>query len=387
MSLGSNFEDCYLNFFKFFSDSSKTIKEINDFISLHSIQNFSSQNKIHLNMIDRNNLNILFHIIRTSKTDEDCLEKLKLLIEQYNINYTIFDINRRTLPFYTCVKGYLNSTKYLIEKMDFNIAMRDKQEETLFFSAIRSYNIDLVKYLDNKYKGWIFYPNKENNSCIFSIFKKTIKDEKKEKIIKNLMKFIIEKGFSIDDKNKDNVSFRDLCVSYKVENYLNDVIKEKNMGNMINKKKEQINNNENIVNMDIEHPSNEISNINRNNKKEEKNNNKSSVVNSNSSPNHIKKNNPKSNIPLMNGKIDNINKDNKNNENVINNTPIKKKKICCIFQNTKNDQLIVNKIYEKFESNEYMKEKYLSRMNDYLKIPSFEKGSISIIKKSLKKGV
>ena len=337
-------------------------------------------------MIDRNNLNILFHIIRTSKTDEDCLEKLKLLIEQYNINYAIFDINRRTLPFYTCVKGYLNSTKYLIEKMDFNIAMRDKQEETLFFSAIRSYNIDLVKYLDNKYKGWIFYPNKENNSCIFSIFKKTIKDEKKEKIIKNLMKFIIEKGFSIDDKNKDNVSFRDLCVSYKVENYLNDVLKEKNMGNMINKKKEEINNNENIVNMDIEHPSNEISNINHNNKKEEKNNNKSSVINSNSSPNHIKKNKPKSNIPLMNGKINSINKDNKNNENVIN-TPIKKKKICCIFQNTKNDQLIVNKIYEKFETNEYMKEKYLSRMNDCLKIPSFEKGSISIIKKSLKKGV
>ena len=159
--LGSSFAESYSNFFKFFGDSNKSIPEINSFINLNSLKNYSLPYKINLNMIDPKNLNILFHIIRKSKSDEECLEKLKLLIEKYNIDYNVFDINQRTLPFYTCVRGYLNSTKYLLDKMDFNIDKKDIKGETLFFSAIRSYNIELVKYLDNKYEGWIFAPNVE----------------------------------------------------------------------------------------------------------------------------------------------------------------------------------------------------------------------------------
>ena len=121
--LGETFPEKYSNFFKFFRDSNKSIKEITTFIESHSIPNYSSEyNKIHLNMIDPKNLNILFHVIRNCKSDDDCLQKLRFLIEKYNINYNIFDINRRTLPFYTCVKGFLNSTKYLVEKMDYDIS-------------------------------------------------------------------------------------------------------------------------------------------------------------------------------------------------------------------------------------------------------------------------
>ena len=375
--LGSTLSERYTNFFKFFSDSSKSVQEINTFISTNSIKQYSTLNNIHLNMIDTKNLNILFHIIRKSKSDEECLEKMKLLIEQYNINYNIFDINRRTLPFYTCVKGYLNSTKYLLDKMNYNIAIKDINEETLFFSAIRSYNIELVKYLDNKYQGWIFTPNKDYNSCIFKIFKKSMKDEEIEKI-KNIMKYIIERGFEVDAKNKNNVSFRDLCVNYKLEKYLNGMLKENKIGNAKNKEKKELINNINGNKKNIENSSKNESNINHNNKKQEK---KNQLFNINSSSNHLKNTILKSNVILKNG---NFNNDNKNNENIIN-TPKKKKRICCIFQKIGNNSLCVNNIYEKLASNHYMKEKYLSRMDDSLKIPSFEKGSISIIKKHLSK--
>ena len=210
MELGVTFPERYSNFFKFFSDSSKSTEEIKSFISINSLKNYScSYNIVHLNMIDPKNLNILFHIVRKSKSDKECLEKLMLLIVQYNINYNAMDFNQRTLPFYTCVKGYLNSTKYLLDKMDYDIASRDNKGETLFFSAIRSYNIELVKFLDNKYKKWIYFPNNEYSSCIFNIFKKSMKDEGEIKI-KNLLKFIVEKGFDIEQKNCNNVSFKDI---------------------------------------------------------------------------------------------------------------------------------------------------------------------------------
>lgn len=376
--LGSTFTESYINFFKFFSDSSKSISEIDTFISLHRLKNYSNLNQINLNMIDTKNLNILFHVIRKSKSDEECLEKMKFLIEKYDINYNLFDINRRTLPFYTCVKGYLNSTKYLLDKMDYNIAIKDNKEETLFFSAIRSYNIELVKYLDNKFKGWIFYPNKEYSSCIFNIFKKSMKDEG-EKKIKNLLNFILERGFNIDEKNKNNVSFRDLCVSYKIDNCLNEIIKEKNRYKpKINYENSEINN-ENKINESTNKSLKNETNINHN-KKEEK---KSKSVNSNFPSKNIKNNLNNfnaSNMIIKNG----INKNNKKNE-IINKTPKKKKKICCIFQHIKNDQLIINKIYEKLATNEYMKEKYLNKINDSLNIPSFEKGSINIIRNSIEK--
>ena len=334
-------------------------------------------------MIDPQNLNILFHIVRKSKSDKECLEKLMLLIEQYNLNYNLLDINRRTLPFYTCVKGYLNSTKYLLEKMNYNIALKDNKGETLFFSAIRSYNIELVKFLDNKYKRWLYMPNNEYSSCIFNIFKKSMKNEGENKI-KNLMKFIIEKGFDIEQKNCDNVSFKDLCVSYKVYNYLEDVLKEKNKSKGNNNalkenkniiKNEEINNRKiSKENSNSSDSTSNITNINQFKKKENKDSlikkeeNKINSINSNISSNHIQSSISKPKI-----------KTNGNLKNSIR----KEKKKCCLFVHTKKNSLILNKIYQQLSSHEVLKEKYFYKIDDNLKIPSFEKGKINLIKKNL----
>ena len=382
--LGVTFQERYSNFFKFFNGSNKSIPEIKSFISQNSLKNYSSSyNQIHLNMIDPQNLNILFHIVRKSKSDKECLEKLMLLIEQYNLNYNLLDINRRTLPFYTCVKGYLNSTKYLLEKMNYNIALKDNKGETLFFSAIRSYNIELVKFLDNKYKRWLYMPNNEYSSCIFNIFKKSMKNEGENKI-KNLMKFIIEKGFDIEQKNCDNVSFKDLCVSYKVNNYLEDVLKEKNKSKGNNNelkenkniiKNEEINNRKiSKENSNSSDSTSNITNINQIKKKENKDSlikkdeNKINSINSNISSNHIQSSISKPKI-----------KTNGNSKNSIR----KEKKKCCLFVHTKKNSLILNKIYQQLSSHEVLKEKYFYKIDDNLKIPSFEKGKINLIKKNL----
>ena len=379
--LGVTFQERYSNFFKFFSTSSKTIQEIKSFISENSLKNYSSSySTIHLNMIDKNNLNILFHIVRTSKSDKECLEKLKLLIEEYNINYNILDKKRRTLPFYTSVRGYLLSTKYLLEKMNFNIALRDINGETLFFSAIRSYNIELVKYLDNKYQKWLYMPNNEYSSCIFNIFKKSMKDEGETKI-KNLMKFIVEKGFDIEQKNCNNLSFKDLCVCENVINYLNDVIKtdknNNNNNNMLIENNDEINNNNvNYISNSSDSTSN-VSNINHKIKKKEnkeKKENKDSVINKDENKfintfNSINSSNTiKSTISKPKLKIENGHS-------------MKGKKHCCLFQNRKNT-LLINKI-KVIESNEILKNKYFHRIKGILGIPSFEKGKINLIEKRL----
>ena len=244
MSLGHTFQERYINFFKYFDDSPRSLEEINNFIQDNKIPSFSTINRINLNMIDPQNLNILFHIIRKSISDNDCLEKIKLLIEKYHVKYNLFDYkHHRTLPYYTCVKGYLDSTKYLIEKMNYKIEIFDVKQESLFFSAMRSYNIDLVKYLDEKYPQWIFYPNNEFNSCIYYIFKDSLKKESEEKI-KILLKFIIEKGFDIEERNNDNFSFKDLCSQYGINNYLDDVLKSFNI-----QKIENIENNQKLENI------------------------------------------------------------------------------------------------------------------------------------------
>ena len=374
LKLGSTFQERYSNFFKFFSTTTKTIQEIKSFISENSLKNNSSSySTIHLNMIDQNNLNILFHIVRKSKSDKECLEKLKLLIEEYNINYNLLDKRRRTLPFYTCVKGYLLSTKYLLEKMNYNIALRDINGETLFFSAIRSYNIELVKFLDNKYQKWLYMPNNEYSSCIFNIFKKSMKDEGETKI-KNLMKFIVEKRFDIEQKNCNNLSFKELCVSEKVINYLNDMIKADN-NNILKEKKDEINNN---ANKDISNSSDSTSNISNINHNIEKKEKKDSIIkknedkiinslNSNNTSNNIKTSISKPKIKI-NGQSINSNRKGKLN--------------CCVFQNSKK-ALIINKIYKQLASNEILKEKYYDKVVENLKIPSFDKGKINLIEKSL----
>ena len=214
-------------------------------------------------MIDNKNLNILFHIIIKSDSDLDCLQKLQFLIEEYNINYDIFDfIHHRKLPFYTCVKGYLESTKYLINKMDFNINDTETDGKTLFFSAIKSYNINLMEYLDNKYPNAIFYTDEMDNSCIFNIFKKDIKNiSNKDDLekLKNILRYILKRGFQIDKKNNEGISFREICKYYQIDFLLNDVINE--LGGEKEKNKENIN--MNIVGLKIE-------NNNKENNKNEK---------------------------------------------------------------------------------------------------------------------
>ena len=87
--LGNTFEEKYTNFFKFFS-AKHTKSELANFIKENKIPPYSNSifQKINLNMLDNQNLNILFHIIIRSDSDSDCLEKLKYLIEEQNLDTT-----------------------------------------------------------------------------------------------------------------------------------------------------------------------------------------------------------------------------------------------------------------------------------------------------------
>ena len=226
-SLINSFEIKYTNFFNFFS-TKHTISEITNFIESNKILSHSTSfDSIYLNMIDKQNLNILFHIVITSDSDKDCLEKLKYLIEKYDINYNGFDyIHHRKLPFYTCVKGFLDSTKYLIEKMNFDINFKETDGKNLFFSAIKSYNIKLLEYLDNKFPLNIFDIDQKRNTCIFNIFKKDITNKANIEKVKNILRYILKRGFKIDEKNSEGISFREKCGYFQIDNILNDVMKE-----------------------------------------------------------------------------------------------------------------------------------------------------------------
>ena len=226
-SLINSFEIKYTNFFNFFS-TKHTISEITNFIESNKILSHSTSfDSIYLNMIDKQNLNILFHIVITSDSDKDCLEKLKYLIEKYDINYNGFDyIHHRKLPFYTCVKGFLDSTKYLIEKMNFDINFKETDGKNLFFSAIKSYNIKLLEYLDNKFPLSVFDIDQKRNTCIFNIFKKDMTNKANIEKVKNILRYILKRGFKIDEKNSEGISFREKCGYFQIDNILNDVMKE-----------------------------------------------------------------------------------------------------------------------------------------------------------------
>ena len=226
-SLINSFEIKYTNFFNFFS-TKHTISEITNFIESNKILSHSTSfDSIYLNMIDKQNLNILFHIVITSDSDKDCLEKLKYLIEKYDINYNGFDyIHHRKLPFYTCVKGFLDSTKYLIEKMNFDINFKETDGKNLFFSAIKSYNIKLLEYLDNKFPLSIFDIDQKRNTCIFNIFKKDMTNKANIEKVKNILRYILKRGFKIEEKNSEGISFREKCGYFQIDNILNDVMKE-----------------------------------------------------------------------------------------------------------------------------------------------------------------
>ena len=262
MSYWTKFQTEYINFFEFFVKPHSK-EEIDEYIKNNHIASYSSSCfTINLNMIDKNNLNVLFHIVIRSESDVDCLSKLKLLIEKYNVNYNGFDSEKyRRLPYFTCVKGYLESTKYLLNKMNYNIQMVDKNEETIFFSAMRSYNIELVKYLDNRYPKWIFYPDTNYNSCIFSIFKPAFSKLDDEKI-KNILRFIFNRGFDINEVNNKGVSFKDNLLYYKKGYILDEVLKEIFGGRV-----ENLSKNINDINIDKKDNKNNA-NINEINKRE-----------------------------------------------------------------------------------------------------------------------
>ena len=293
MSDWTKFQTEYINFFEFFVRP-HSLDEIDEYIKNNHIPSYSSSCfTINLNMIDKNNLNVLFHIVIRSESDNDCLSKLKLLIEKYNVNYNGFDSEKyRRLPYFTCVKGYLESTKYLLNKMNYNIQMVDKNEETLFFSAMRSYNIELVKYLDNRYPNWIFYPDANYNSCIFSIFKKAFSSLDDQKI-KNILRFIFNRGFDINEVNNKGVSFKDNLIYYQKGNILDEVLKE-----IFGNKVKNLIKNINDINIDEKEKKNNV-NINEINNREVNNiqgtnlninftiNNKFINLNNNINPNNI----------------------------------------------------------------------------------------------------
>ena len=265
-SLGNTFEKKYTNFFKFFN-TKHTISEIIDFIEKNKILSHSkpSFDSIHLNMIDTQNLNILFHIVIRSDSDKECLQILKYLIEKYDINYNGFDyIHHRKLPFYTCVKGFLESTKYLIEKMNFDINYKESDGRNIFFSAIKSYNIKLLEYLDNKFPHNIFDIDQKKNTCIFNIFKKDIKNKDNIEKLKNILRYILKRGFKIDEKNSEDITFREKCAYHQIEHILNDVIKEFDI-----EKENEGENNLQIKNLVLNEKKEEVKNIVENPEKSE----------------------------------------------------------------------------------------------------------------------
>ena len=332
MSSQKTFEEKYDDFFNFFNNN-HSIEEIEDYIIKNDIPSFSPYKQIHLNMIDSRNLNILFYIILKSESDEDCLKKLKLLIETYNVNYKVFDFNcQRRIPFYTCIKGYLQSTKYIIEKLNYNIELMDNREQTLFFSAFKSYNLELVKYLDKRFPKYIFFPDSQYNSCIYDIFKKNMNSPEQIKKFENVLKYIINRGFDIFEKNNDNISFVNKCEHFKKLDTLEKIIKE--IGGEYARKyfkiKNRLNNNSNDMD------------FGDNNGKENKD-----------MKNNINDNNSKINMNIKDNNNEKIN-DIKNNMININNT-YKDQKMYDIKNNMMNNKnnykdLKVNDVKNKFNN-------------------------------------
>ena len=383
MSIGQTFEEQYENFFKFFNDN-HSIEEITDFIITNDIPSFSPYKQIHLNMIDSKNFNILFYIILKSLSDEDCLKKLKLLIEEYHVNYKVFDFNyQRRIPFYTCIKGYLESTKYIIEKLNYNIELMDNREQTLFFSAFKSYNLELVKYLDRKFPNYIFFPDSQYNSCIYDIFKKDMNKPEESKKFENVLKFIINRGFDIFEENIDNISFYNKCEHFKKLDVLEKIIKE--IGGEYEEKyfrrKKRIDNDSNCMDID-DNNSKENNNIKNDiNIKDLKindnieNNNEAKINNTNIKINNNVENIKDLNINMNIKNINNeaINKDAKINMYIKNNNndiKIKEPKINnnnnnVEYKDNKNDKIIKNdSIGVKINNNKNIKNENIINSNN-----------------------
>ena len=358
--LGKTFYDKYIEYFQYISKP-HTLQELINFINNNNLSANSKYYDVNLNSIDPKNLNILFYIIITSNSDEDCYQKLKTLIEQYNVNFNAFDfIHFRKLPFYSCVKGYLKTSQYLIDKLNFDIKCFETGNKTLFFSAIKSYNIELMKYLDNKYPSWIFYPDDNYNSCIYEIFKKNMTADQEK--LKNVLRFIIKRGFDLNEVNNDKISFKDKCKFYKIENLLNEVIIE--LGGKIENEDEKANKN-NQDNMIIEKNDKNVSekNLEKVDKKNERINNLNLLKNNfelNEEKKEIYPENKKNKEFNINNNVDS-NIERRLNMEIIQRSKTQKKYVCAFLSKKRHNIIIKHESLEEAKKNEYLKYFFLRK--------------------------
>jgi hypothetical protein len=148
--------------------------------------------------------------------------------------------------------------------MNFDINYKESDGRNIFFSAIKSYNIKLLEYLDNKFPHNIFDIDQKKNTCIFNIFKKDIKNKDNIEKLKNILRYILKRGFKIDEKNSEGITFREKCAYYQIEHILNDVIKEFDI-----EKENEGENNLQIKNLVLNEKKEEVKNIVENPEKSE----------------------------------------------------------------------------------------------------------------------
>ena len=345
----------YKEYFDFFNKN-HTLNEIKKYIANYKLSYIPIKNKVHLNIIDQNHTNILFYIVNKTNSDLDCLSKIKFLIEKLKVKYKIIDIKQRSLPVYTCIKGYLESTKYLLDKMDYNIYYVDDKGQNLFFYAIRSFNIDLVKYLDKRYPHAIFMQNLDYNSCIFAIFRKNVANLFSENQIKNMLEYLIDRKFDLnekklDDKENKHKTFKELCKENEIEKHLDEIL-ENNCHEIENIIIENNNENNNEYNCE----DNEKDDNDSNHEKNDENNNKNNIQTSNSISNDSLINNNDDDSSISNFKKNvKAHKSKKSKNNVINKTD--KKKVSGI-ENDKNN--LIGCYFFKRKENSEESEDYLN---------------------------
>ena len=119
---------------------------------------------------NENNQNVLFEMLRELVDDKKCLDILKYLIQEQNINPSEMDVNQQNILFYTCAEGLLECTKYLLEN-NFGIFINsiDIKGNTPLFYAVRNNNFDIVKYLVEEKNCDVNIINKENRNCLYEM--------------------------------------------------------------------------------------------------------------------------------------------------------------------------------------------------------------------------
>ena len=138
---------------------------------------------------NEHNQNVLFEMLIELIDDKKCLEILKYLIQEQNINPSEMDNNQQNILFYTCAEGLLECTKYLLEN-NFGISINsiDIIGNTPLFYAVRNNNFEIVKYLVEEKNCNINIINKENKNCLYEM------NEDNEQMIS----FLLNKGAKSD---------------------------------------------------------------------------------------------------------------------------------------------------------------------------------------------